>query len=160
MKVVKEKYDSFVIPDTSEIHVIVCYILTGKGDVGVGIAVRSDCDEHDETEGKRMAMNRALRALKGRRMGTFRHPKAVRTLIRTRCPFTKHGYKNPELAYHERRMLFGKKYFKYEYKPFFHTGKYVMQLTKEDTAGLGSGVISFSGKFDTVDFVHEKGGKI
>lgn len=123
MKIKKEKYDYYYnytdFPKTvllRESVVTICYILTENGIVGRGVSVCSKQDMYNEIEGKKLAKNHALRAMKGRHLDNFKRPEVIKLLIQTKCPFTKKGERDPDLSWWERKFLFGAKNMdKYKY---------------------------------------------
>ena len=108
LKIKKEKYDYYYNRDGEPI-ITVCYILIENGIVGRGVSVCSKQDMYNEIEGKKLAKNHALRAIKGRHLDKFKRPEVIKLLIQTKCPFTKKGERNPELSWWERKFLFGAK---------------------------------------------------
>ena len=113
----KVKYYGYIIPSKGEEieyqDVTVCLILDIKGNWARGVTVfNRDQDVYDETIGRWQAKLYAERALKDRgiKKNNFSREKAIESLMRSRCPWTKKGEKNPELSYFERRLLFGKKW--------------------------------------------------
>ena len=130
MEIKKEKYDYYYNRDGEPV-VTICYILIENGIVGRGISVRSEQDVHDETIGKGLAKNHALRAIKGRFLDNFKRSEVIKLLIQCKCPFTKKGERNPELSWWERKFLFGaKNMHKYTTKSRFPQIEFKLNISK------------------------------
>ncbi|KKN09469.1 hypothetical protein LCGC14_1046340 [marine sediment metagenome] len=108
-KIRKEKFDFHYDMEDFKPYVTVCYLWMENGDVARGMSVCSYDDKWDEEEGKRLAKHFAVRALRGNNLDPVQMRQIIQILIRTQCPFTKKGEKNPELSWWERRFLFGSK---------------------------------------------------
>ena len=102
-----------ILEKTKVQDVTVCLVLDAAGNWARGVTVfNRDEDVYDESIGRTQARNYALRILKGRWIdrNEFERERAVETLIRTKCPFTKKGERKPELSMYERGLLFGKNF--------------------------------------------------
>jgi len=115
-EIVKTKYYGYSIPKLGDNEVeiqdvTVCLIMNSYGDYARGITVFNSVEDiYNITVGQWEAKQSALRALKGRHIqgNCFKRAEAISTLIRCKCPWTKKGERNPELAPFEKRLLFGR----------------------------------------------------
>ncbi len=108
-KIRKEKYDFHYDMEDFQPYVTVCYLWMESGDIARGMSVCSYDDVWNGEEGKRLAKHFAVRALRGNNLEPVQMRQIITILIRTQCPFTKKGEKNPELSWWERRFLFNSK---------------------------------------------------
>jgi len=111
------------------------YLIDDDVNVARGVSIKSKHDENDPNS--KLAMKRALRAIKKRKLinNKFKDWRAIKTLIKCNAPFTVHSELNPQLSFYERKLLFGKKLFEYENR---HK-KYVGLMIKSE-----GGIISFA----------------
>lgn len=72
-----------------------------------GVSVCSPLELPDDERGITIARNHALRALKGREnLRPITNKRAIRTVMKTDCPFVNHLERAPTLTFHECRDLF------------------------------------------------------
>lgn len=67
------------------------------------------------TVGQFLAKQQAVRALRNRKVDDFNNQAVIKRLVECEVPFTKKAEKDPDLAFFERRMLFGKNFHKHSY---------------------------------------------
>jgi len=110
LKVHYAAWKAFTGKNTGRYTITVCTILNPETkQVTRGVSVCSEADSPLEGIGRFEAKCHALRALRGRGNRTITDRRAIKQILSTDCPFTKHVDMNPILTFQERRALFGYK---------------------------------------------------